>query len=104
MTYILVLGQALHFGEEVEASLLCPNQMHSNGVIVDDIPIHLSHNLSSTHSIIFPEDGISLSLKMNGSFSYIPTRMPTPEEIETCKRLVLTSDRPWEPNKKLSRI
>jgi len=73
--------------------------MRSNGVTMDDIPVHHSHNLSSTHSITFPEDNISLPLKMNGSFSYIPTRTPTAEEIETCKWLVLTSDRPWEPDK-----
>jgi len=44
VTYILILGQALCFGVDVESSLLCPNQLCANGVIVDDIPVHLSHN------------------------------------------------------------
>ena len=73
MTYILVLGQALLFGDKVESSLLCPNQIRSNGVIVDDIPVHLSHDNSSTHLITFPDDNITIPLKMNGCFSYIPT-------------------------------
>jgi len=97
-TYILILGQALYFEDEVETSLLCPNQMRSNGIIVDDVPIHLSHNNSSTHSIIFPEEGVSIPLRLNGCFSYMPTRTPIMNEIETCKWLVLTSDMPWEPN------
>jgi hypothetical protein len=84
-SYILVLGQALYFGDEVEASLLCPNQMRANGVIVDDIPIHLLHNNASTHSLIFPEDEVTIPLKLNGCFSYIPTRTPTTNEKDTCK-------------------
>jgi len=98
MTYILVLGQALLFGDKVESSLLCPNQIRSNGVIVDDIPVHLSHDYSSTYSITFPDDNITIPLKMNGCFSYIPTRTPTTDKIETCKRLILTNDAPWEPS------
>ena len=35
---------------------------------------------------------------MNGCFSYIPTRTPTPDKIETCKWLILTNDTPWEPS------
>ncbi len=97
-SYILVLGQALYFCDEVEASLLCPNQMRANGVIVDDIPIHLLHNNASTHSLIFPEDEVTIPLKLNGCFSYIPTRTPTTNEIEKCKWLILMNDMPWEPN------
>ncbi len=99
ITYILVLGQALYFGDEVETSLLCPNQMRSSGVIVDDVPVHLSHDNSSTHSIIFPDEDMSIPLKLNGCFSYIPTRTPTSDEIESCRWLTLTSDAPWDPNK-----
>jgi hypothetical protein len=99
VTCILILGQALYFGEEVEASLLCPNQMRANGVIVDDVPVHLSHNGATSHSLIFPEeDGFSIPLRLNGCFSMIPTRTPTLEEVETCKWIVLTNDAPWEPN------
>jgi len=90
-TYILVLGQALYFGEDVEASLLCPNMLRANGLIVQDVPVHLSHDGTSSHSIIIP-------LSLNGCFSSIPTRTPTMEEIETCRWLVLTNDAPWEPS------
>jgi hypothetical protein len=98
-TYILVLGQALYFGEDVEASLLCPNQLRANGVIVEDVPVHLSHDGTSSHSIIFPEEeNFTIPLSLNGCFSSIPTQTPTMEEIETCRWLVLTNDAPWEPS------
>jgi len=101
VTYILILGQALYFGEEVESSLLYANQLRANGVIVDDTPVHLSHNQSSTHSIIFPEDNVSIPVKLNGCFSMIQTRTPSIQEIESCKWLVMTSDSPWDPNSDL---
>ena len=41
-TYILVLGQSLYLGDSVDCTLLCPNQLRSNGVIVDDVPMHLA--------------------------------------------------------------
>jgi len=83
VTYILILGQALYFGEEVESRLLCPNQLRANGVIVDDTPVHLLHNRSSTHSITFPEDNVTIPLKLNGCFSMIKTRTPSAQEIES---------------------
>ena len=33
-TFILITGQALYFGDRVENTVLCPNQMRANGVIV----------------------------------------------------------------------
>jgi hypothetical protein len=72
--------------------------MRSNGVIVDVIPTHLSHSNASMHSLIFPEDEVTIPLKLNGCFSYIPTRTPTTNEIEKCKWLILMNDMPWEPN------
>jgi hypothetical protein len=36
-TYILVLNQALYFGDEMPNSLLNPNQIRFNGIIVDDL-------------------------------------------------------------------
>ncbi len=50
-TLILILGQAVYLGDQVTTTLLCPNQLHFNGIIVDDIPIHLAHpTRPSTHS------------------------------------------------------
>ena len=42
--FILVLAQALYLGNQQEPSLLCLNQMRSYGIVVDDVPKHLSVN------------------------------------------------------------
>ena len=50
-TYILVTSQSLYFGDKLENTLLCPNQMRSHGFEVDDVPRHLSIHGKSSHSI-----------------------------------------------------
>ncbi|MGH3053399.1 MAG: hypothetical protein ACRDL7_00290, partial [Gaiellaceae bacterium] len=84
ITYILVLNQALYFGERLKHTLLCPNQIRANDVVVDDVPRHLSEGQRSTHSIYFPREKIRIQLHMHGCISYIPTRTPTTDEIENC--------------------
>jgi hypothetical protein len=38
-TYILVLNQALLFGDRLDHSLLCPNQLRKWGHKVEDVPV-----------------------------------------------------------------
>jgi len=45
-------------GDRMSHTLICPNQARTNGVIVDDVPQHLSHDNSSTHSIYFPNEQV----------------------------------------------
>lgn len=79
-------------------SLLCPNQVRCNGVIVDDVPKHLSPNpQTATHSLIFPKEGIRIPLTMNGCISRLQTRLPSTEELENCQWLHLTGDLEWDP-------
>ena len=39
--FMLVMNQALYFRDTMESSLLCLNQLRSDGVIVDDVPFHM---------------------------------------------------------------
>ena len=96
-TFILIMGEALYFGDRMENSLLCPNQMRANGVIVDDVPMHLSPEGQSTHSIYIPDEDIRLPLKLHGCLSYLPTCLPTQEEIENKMWLILTNEIEWDP-------
>jgi len=75
----------------------CPNQLRSHGVIVVDIPIHLAMNGNSTHSLYFLTEDVRLPLEMHGCISYLPTRLPSQEEIVNCTWLELTSDMEWDP-------
>lgn len=94
-TVILVINEALYFGDRMEYSLLCPNQMRCNGVVVNDVPPMFSPN--QPHSIIIP-GRLEIPLKMRGVMSYIDTRKPTADEILKCEHYELTSARPWNPN------
>ena len=57
-TYILVTAQLLYFGDKLENTLLCPNQMWSHGIEVDDVPRHLSIDGKSSHSIYIPAEDV----------------------------------------------
>ena len=69
-SYILVVNQALYFGDDMQHSLLNPNQCCYNAVILDDVPRHLSNGKMSTHAIHFGKEKISLPLMMDGVISY----------------------------------
>lgn len=84
-------------GDRMDHTLICPNQVQTNGVIVDDIPWHLSHSKSSTHSIYFPNKLVWLPLCLKGIISYLSTRYPTDTEVNECQWLVVTGDSPWNP-------
>lgn len=95
-TVILVACQALYM-EKQFPSLLCPNQMRANGVVVEDTPGHLSKGTSS-HSIYFPEGDLRIPLRMDGVISFIPTRTPTETELSNCRHVFMTGeDIPWNP-------
>ncbi|KAI2511644.1 hypothetical protein MHU86_2710 [Fragilaria crotonensis] len=36
--YILIINEALYFGDRVDVTLLNPNQLRANGVTVEDVP------------------------------------------------------------------
>jgi hypothetical protein len=59
-------------------SLLCPNQLWNNGLIVNDTPKAFDPN--SSHSIILPGQ-LELPLKTRGVLSYLPTRKPMDDEL-----------------------
>jgi hypothetical protein len=98
-TYIHILNQALCMGDYLDNALLCPNQIRSHDVIVDDVPEHLSPDpIIATHSIYFPKKHVRIPLKPGGCISRIPKRLPTQKEIEECEWLILTSGAEWNPH------
>jgi hypothetical protein len=70
-TYILVLHEALYFGDALQQSLWCPNQLRSNGIVVEDVPQQFDK--TSSHSIYLPKqnirsaNGINLRRMRNGN-------------------------------------
>jgi len=99
-TILLVINEALYFGDRLGHSLLCPNQLLDFGVIVNDCPSIF--NANSTHSIILPDQQIERPLLLRGTISYLDTRKPMEDELLTCERYELTSASPWNPNASIS--
>lgn len=95
-TIILVFPQSLYFGAEMHDSLLSPNQIRMNRIVVDTCPRQYS-NGNSMHGIYMPKDDIYLPFKMHGCISYLPTRLPTDSELHTCKWVYMTDEREWDP-------
>jgi hypothetical protein len=99
VTYILVVGQCIYMGDKMLNSLICPNQLRSFGITVDDCPQHLaSPDHPSTHSIYCRDEDFRIPLSLNGVTSGFMTRMPTVQEIETCRWIHLTNEHHWDPH------
>ena len=64
---------------DLPSSLICPNQLRANGLIVDDVPVR--YKKDSTHSITAGNLVIPLSSK--GYVSYFNVRSPSDDEIDT---------------------
>ena len=95
--YLLIIHQALYFGEAMTHTLLNPNQLRSNGVRVEDCPKQFDP--SSTHSLhVTDEDGTTtqIPLDMRESFSGFDSRKPTKKELDTLPYIVLTGTT-WDP-------
>ena len=100
--FLLVVHQALWLGEDEEHSLICPNQLRMNGIMCDDIPLHLArlHNGASSLHGIRLDAGTVLPFSMDGTISKLDIRTPTDNEIETLPRYELSSPKIWDPQLK----
>ncbi|MGH7954899.1 MAG: hypothetical protein ACREOZ_02945 [Gloeomargaritales cyanobacterium] len=63
-TLILVFHQSLYFGPSMENSLISPNQLRENGVVVDTCPRQYT-NGNSMHGLYSTCDGIFLPFNMH---------------------------------------
>jgi hypothetical protein len=96
---MLVIHEALYFGDRLKESLLCPNQLRAAGILVQDSPIQFDSK--STHSLTVPGK-LELLLEMYGVISHLRTRKPTADEVKRYQAgllhsVELTEDVPWEP-------
>ena len=93
--FILVFHEALDLGRDQRTSLLCPNQIRFAGHQIDDIPRFLTqgrsiHGIKTCDEMYMPFD-------LTGHTSYLGTRTPTADELNSCEHVILTGDAPWDP-------
>jgi hypothetical protein len=91
-TYILVIHEALWFGDKLLHSLLNPNQLRFAGVTVQDNPFDRQHHIAIDH----PDLHIPLSI--TGTTIFLESSTPTQNELDTtCPHIHLTLDTDWNP-------
>jgi hypothetical protein len=95
--YILVIHQALYFGDRLQSSLLNPNQMRHAGLIVEDVPRQFDPR--SSHSIYLPDHKVRIPLRLEGVISGFDSRAPTWKECmdNDIPHFEITSCDPWTP-------
>ena len=94
--YILIINEALYFGDRVDVTLLNPNQLRANGVIVEDVPRQFDPK--SSHSIYHPTVKLRIPLSLDGICSGFVSRKPTWAEYEQYPHVELTSPMRWDPS------
>ena len=81
-TYLLVARNALHIPTNSH-NLVPPFLMREAGLLVDEEPkCQAPQPTIENHSIFDEGTGLRIHLKLNGIFSYFPTRAPTDAEVE----------------------
>ena len=100
-TYLLVFHQSIYIND-MDTNLLCPFQLRSFDVVVNDIPLQhipIPKRSHTDHSIITNDPQVQIPLSLDGVISYFNTRRPTIEEINdpSLIRIQMTSDNVWDP-------
>ena len=90
-TYILAVRNALHV-PSMEHNLIPPFIIREAGLVVNDVPkIHTKSSdlTENTHCVVATEGAngtnLRIPMKLDGIFSYFPTRKLTEDEIEHCE-------------------
>ena len=98
--FCLIFHECLFFGDRLGGpTLLNPNQLRHNGLLVDDVPKHLDCSGRSTHSIYVPKHKLRIPLDLTGVVSGFDSWKP--DLIEDCAKypqIEMTSPVPWEPS------
>lgn len=90
-TYILMINQALYFGNEMNHSLINPHQIRVTGVQLSDD----TYDYQRYFGIVHPDPPIPFDSQ--GAKVYFNSRTPTDHELETCETIILTNDSEWDP-------
>ena len=103
-SHVLIICNALYV-RDMEVNLIPPIMMRLAGITINECPKFLAENPSNEHhSAYFPDADIRIPFLLEGIISYIPTRIPTLEElkINEGRYLLMTPNQPeWNPHTNL---
>ena len=86
-TVILIINEALYFGNQMDHSLVNPNQIRAYGIDVSDNPYDRERDFGIQHDDCF------VPFSTEGSTVYFDTFVPTDHQLETMRHIELTSDK-----------
>jgi hypothetical protein len=92
---ILIIHEALWFGDKHSRTLLNPNHLRANGLTVNDVPRQFDS--SSSFSIIDSAQDLEIELSVHGVAAGFTSQKPTVQELESYPHYELTSKIPWDP-------
>jgi hypothetical protein len=95
--YILIVHEALYFGNKMNHSLINPNQLRHFGVEVYDNPYEMDPTKSM--GIVLPDNNYKIPFLSQGSTVFFTSRYPTDDEMHTYPHVVVTCDQQWDPQK-----
>jgi len=88
--FIIVINEALWFGNKMPNSLINPNQLRFAGVSVRDNPFECDFSIS--------HDDLSIPLQTVGTTIYFDSTTPSQAELDTSPHVHLTLDTEWNPH------
>ena len=89
--YILVINECIWMGDNMDHTLINPNQLRHFGTKVQDNP-----TLEEPLSIITEDKEFCMDLCMHGTICYADTFVPSEAELNSCPHIILTSNHPWD--------
>mmetsp|Transcript_10819 Transcript_10819/g.15255 ORF Transcript_10819/g.15255 Transcript_10819/m.15255 type:complete len:529 (+) Transcript_10819:911-2497(+) len=97
-TFILLFRNALHVSH-LDHNLIPPFILREAGLKLNQTAkIHVNQPTTLDHAIISKENNLKIPLALNGTFSFFRTRVPTPQELESCDTIFFTPDSyTWNP-------
>jgi hypothetical protein len=93
--YILIMHKVLYFGDNMDHSLINPNQLWHYGVVVHDNPYETDPTRTMGIEI---DDNDLIPFSLQGSTVFFNTRYPNDNELDTYPHVVITCDKPWDPH------
>ena len=97
---LIVINEALFFGEKMPNTLLCPNQMRANGVHVSGTPKQFDPKSTHCISVCDPDHAgvvLRIPLKLVGVISCFDSDYPSDDDMKSLRRVNLTDDNVWDP-------
>ena len=92
--FILIMHEVLYFGNDLDHSLINPNQIHHNGFQVFDNPYEMGQ---ACQIGIIINDTDCILFHLAGTTIYFNLHFPTDHKIESFPHVVLTAKTPWDP-------